>query len=659
MKKNFLHWAMLLTAGLGLALASCSDKEDEGPAGTPVFPKAVEAEILPGESYTLVFETNMKWEASIPASASQTFYIEDGEHKVLTQYGEAGKAEVTIGTYEIENFDETPSCEVSLTIGGETRVAATLTITQQERTLTLHTSQMEDGDFLYNAEEGLSYAYNAENAESIDLVWPAARSGYMYPIMIDANFAWRLAEKSEWIADEDYRGESGKVEILLKADPTKYPLDGDQEGKFVLCARSNPDLKYSYKVTIPACRDYFDISGFVAESRFNAQGQFYNASGSSWVDQGMHGYIVSANDPVIYKFVEVTEMSGSYLDAEPSNTSWINIKSTLSDENNVLKSYRYDITVAENATDKARKGVILALPASVAANISDPYELAGTEINEEYQKYIVTTLNQAAETSGDFVEFYEDLGAEMAQYYTLSELPKNEFPYEDKWASVPAIYNLTYTTEMAGEMAELKFNVSYDSYEVYGEEGPYAESQLNPRWVDLAAGYNGDNCKCIMIAGAYDKMSDSFVWTYDKPVNPEAYFVFKNGSEIVGIIQFRFEEKQQGGGSEISLVGDPAGVTLVQLVSKDADYDNDLGSMGVPQYKLTFTGPEAFKVDLNLPEYDETATYFQNEDLISIYKMGSFYTLMHDFQEAGKTKIAFKNSSWANLVYLVIEYKPE
>lgn len=659
MKKNFLHWAMLLTAGLGLALASCSDKEDEGPAGTPVFPKAVEAEILPGESYTLVFETNMKWEASIPASASQTFYIEDGEHKVLTQYGEAGKAEVTIGTYEIENFDETPSCEVSLTIGGETRIAATLTITQQERTLTLHTSQMEDGDFLYNAEEGLSYAYNAENAESIDLVWPAARSGYMYPIMIDANFAWRLAEKSEWIADADYRGESGKVEILLKADPTKYPLDGDQEGKFVLCARSNPDLKYSYKVTIPACRDYFDISGFVAESRFNAQGQFYNASGSSWVDQGMHGYIVSANDPVIYKFVEVTEMSGSYLDAEPSNTSWINIKSTLLDENNVLKSYRYDITVAENATDKARKGVILALPTSVAANINDPYELAGTEINEKYQKYIVTTLNQAAETSGDFVEFYEDLGAEMAQYYTLSELPKNEFPYEGKWASVPAIYNLTYTTEMAGEMAELKFNVSYDSYEVYGEEGPYAESQLNPRWVDLAAGYNGDNCKCIMIAGAYDKMSDSFVWTYDKPVNPEAYFVFKNGSEIVGIIQFRFEEKQQGGGSEISLVGDPAGVTLVQLVSKDADYDNDFGSMGVPQYKLTFTGPEAFKVDLNLPEYDETATYFQNEDLISIYKMGSFYTLMHDFQEAGKTKIAFKNSSWANLVYLVIEYKPE
>lgn len=645
---------MLLTAGLGLAMASCSDPEEEIPAETPVFPEAVEAEIIPGDSYTLSFETNMRWEASIPASASQNFYIEDGEHKVLTQSGEAGKAEVTIRTYEIENFDETPSCEVTLTVGGESKVIATLTITKQERTLALYTSQMEDGDFLYNAEEGLSYAYNEEPATTIDLVWPVARSGYMYPIMIEANFAWRLAEKSDWIAEEDYTGEAGKVEILLKADPTKYPLDGDQEGKFVLCARNNPELKYAYTVTIPACRDYFDISGFVAESRFNAQGQFYSASGSSWVDQGMHGYIVSANDPVIYKFFEVTEMSGSYLDAE--DTSWINIKSTLSDENNVLKTYRYDITVAENATDKARKGVILALPASVAANISDPYELAGTEINEEYQKYIVTTLNQAAETSGDFVEFYEDLGAEMAQYYTLSELPKNEFPYEDKWASVPAIYNLTYTTEMAGEMAELKFNVSYDSYEVYGEDGPYAESQLNPRWVDLAAGYNGDNCKRIVIAGSYDNKSDSFVWTYDKPVNPEAYFVFKNGSEIVGIIQFRFEEKQQGGGTEISLAqGNSEGVTLVTLVSGDDDYDSDFGSMGVPQYKLTLTG--TIMAYLNLPEYDES-TYYEDDELINIFPAGDSHMLMYNSEDAGKTRIVFK-SSWMNKAYLVVEYKPE
>ncbi|MDE5623374.1 MAG: hypothetical protein K2I62_01920 [Alistipes sp.] len=656
MKKNFLHWAMLLTAGLGLALASCSDnKEEEGPAGTPIFPKAEEAEILSGESYTLRFETNMKWKASIPAST--VFYIEDGEHKVQTLSGEAGKGEVVIGSYEIENFDEEHSCEVTLTIGGESRVVATLTITQQERYLTLRTSQVEDGDFVYSTEEeGLSYAYNEEPAETIDLQWPEARSGYMHPIVVEANFAWRLAEKSEWIADEDYRGEAGqKVEILLKGDPTKYPLDGDQAGKFVLCARSNPELKYAYTVTIPACRDYFNISGFVAESRFNAQGQFYNASGSSWVDQGMHGYIVSADEPVIYKFVEVTEWGSSYLEADESQTSWINIKSELSDENNVLKTRRYDITVAENTTEKARKGVILALPKSVADKVSDPYELAGTEINEEYQKYIITTLNQAAETSGDFVEFYEDLGAEMAQYYTLTPLPKGTFPYEDKWAAVPAIYNLTYTTEMAGEMAELKFNVEYDSYEVYGEDGPYANAQLNPRWVDLKNGYNS-NGKLIQIAGTYDNKSNSFVWTYEKPVNPEAYFVFKNGSEIVGIIQFRFEEKQQGGGSEISLAEEAAGVTLAQIAQGDPDYDADFDS-NVLQYKLTFSNPNTRAAKLNLPEIDET-TYYDDE-VIVLMPSGNTYTVQHFLENAGdRTEILLKNQ-YMIIGQLIVVYQPE
>ncbi|MDE6877451.1 MAG: hypothetical protein K2P00_06535, partial [Alistipes sp.] len=157
MKKNFLHWAMLLTAGLSLALVSCSETGEDGPAGTPVFPEAIETAIIPGESHTLAFEANMKWEVSIPENASQSFYIADGEHKVLTQYGEAGKAEVTIGTYEIENFDDAPKCEVTLTMGGQSKVIATLSIEQQERSLTLYTSKMKDGSFVYASEGELGY----------------------------------------------------------------------------------------------------------------------------------------------------------------------------------------------------------------------------------------------------------------------------------------------------------------------------------------------------------------------------------------------------------------------------------------------------------------------------------------------------------------------
>lgn len=653
MKKNFLHWAMLLTAGLGLALASCSDSDDDGPAESPVFPDAVEQSILPGESHTLTFEANMKWEASIPETVAQVYYIADGEHKTLKQSGEAGSAAVTIGTYEVENFDEIPACEVTLTMGGQSKVIATLTVGQQERVLTLRTSKMDGGDFAYNSEDdGLRYKYNDDPAEKIELTWPTGRSGYMYPIIVEANFAWRLSEKAEWIAEENYEGEAGEqVEILLRADPTKYPLDGDEAGKFVLCARSNPDLKYAYTVTIPACRDHFTISGFVAESRFNVQGQFYNAGAASWVDNGTHGNIVSASEPVIYKFA-VT--GTNELNSEESATSWLKIAGPrVSDEDNVLKDYRYDITVEENAGEAARNAVIVALPASKASEISGADDLKDANgIKEAYQKYIVTKVNQAGTVAEKFVEFYENLG--MDQYFSLSELPKGEWPYEGSWASVPAIYNLTYTTEQAGEMAELKFNTTYDSYEVYGEEGPYAQSELNPRWVDLANGYNGDNCKLIKIACSYDSANDKYVWDYDKPTNPVAYFVFKNGSEIVGIIEFKFEEKEEETTSGISLVQETQGVTLVELASGDEDFDADIASLGVPQYKLTLTG-SMIMANLYLPEYDD---YNASDDKISIYAMGSYYMLMYDTEENRKAQVSFKKNYYP-IAYLVVEYKTE
>lgn len=601
MKKYFLHLAVALLAGAGLA-TSCSDSDDGNPSANPIFPEAKTATVLAGDSYTLDIESNVDWEVKIPNESAEWFWILDGSQKTYSVHGKAfEKATVTIEVSEVVEFDTEHSCDVQMIAAGETKTIATLTIGTAKRTLALYAGKLdEEGNFLYSEEGDLRYIYEEEPTETIDLTWPAGLSGYMYPIMVEANFAWRLAEKPEWIKEMNIAGNGGeKTEIRLEADPTKYPLDGDKAGKLVLCAANNSDMKYTFTVTIPACRDHFAVTGFANPSRFNAQGQFYNASNSSWVNGGMFGYITSVEEPVIYKFAEVSEYGGnSYLDADQA--SWIKIESTLSDdEENVLKEHRYTITIDENTGAEARNGVILALPKSVAATITDPYQLAGTDIEEGYQQYIVTKINQSAATSGELVEFYEDLGPEMAAYYSLSKLPKNTFPYEDKWASVPVIYNLTYTTEMAGDMAELKFNVEYDSYEVYNEEGPYAQSELSPRWVDLADGYNGKNCKLVKISCSYDNKTGTFNWTYGKPENPEAYFVFKKDGEIIGIIQFRFEEKQQGGGNEVSLAEPADGVSLVQLTSSDKEFDIE---MDCPQYKLTFANSSVRQVSLNLPD---------------------------------------------------------
>ena len=200
----------MLFAGLSLTISSCNDSDANGDEpSNPIFPEAVETAVMPGDTYTLRFETNMDWEASIPASAAQAFYIQDGTQQTLRTQGKAGNAEVEVGCYDIESFDDNLSCEVTLTMAKQSKVIATLTINNQERSLVLRTSKEEDGGFVYGT-EGLRYEYNEEPAESIDLIWPIGNSGYMYPIVVEANFAWRLAEKSEWIADADYVGEAGQ-----------------------------------------------------------------------------------------------------------------------------------------------------------------------------------------------------------------------------------------------------------------------------------------------------------------------------------------------------------------------------------------------------------------------------------------------------------------
>lgn len=657
MKKNFLHWAMLLTAGLSLALVSCSETGEDGPAGTPVFPEAIETAIIPGESHTLAFEANMKWEVSIPENASQSFYIADGEHKVLTQYGEAGKAEVTIGTYEIENFDDAPKCEVTLTMGGQSKVIATLSIEQQERALTLYTSKMEGGSFVYASEGELGYIYNETPAQTIELAWPSGLSGYMYPILVEANFAWRLAEKSEWLSEADYKGEAGEqVEILLKADPTKYPLDGDQEGKFVLCARNNPDLKYAYTVKIPACRNHYEMTGFVAESRFNAKGKFFSAGSSSagaWVDGGAHGDIVSVEEPVIFKFAKITEMGGnSYLEADASQTTWLKIESTVSDANNVLKERRYTITVTENAGD-AREAVIVALPASVAEGLQ-AWELADMDIKEEYQPYIMTRVNQGAKpdlVSAVNPEGMTEVGAE------LKRLSPDEYGWIMTEFKVNDGFQLTYTKGWSNEDSKLELAQEYTAYKAYDynrKEMSQADSWLAVRQAN--DGFVIDMTPSKDKCGAQSQA--------DEQLAHVGYIVFENAEGAFVMIRCIYDENASIGGDDGAIKVEfqyPQYAPMIdesslELLTSGPLFEEYNPGNGAPVYHLTFRKPTATMSALKgLPEKgisnaDEWLNY-EPGDGTTIISMDA--TKLPEGQKTMTNSIVFYNASWQTAVVLV------
>ena len=661
MKKYFLQLAVALLAGAG-AMTSCSDDPEEIAPATPIFPEATTANVLAGGTYTLHLEPNMDWEVKIPDEAATWFWIVDGSLKTYSIHGKANeKADVTIGVSDVIEFDTEHTCEVKMTMGDQTQTIATLTISTEERTFALYVGQLdEDGSFIYSEEDDLRYAYNETPAETIDLTWPAGLSGYMFPILIEANFAWRLAEKSEWIQDMNISGNGGeKTEIRLEADPTKYPLDGDKNGKLVLCDASNPEIKYEYTVTIPACRDHFAVSGFAAESRFNAKGLFFSAGSSSagaWVEGGMHGEIVSPDEPVIYKFAEVSESEGfSYLEAEESQTAWIKIEKALEDADNVLKNHLYTITVDENTNDAARNGVILALPASVAATLKDVQELAETDIKEEYQQYIVTRLTQAAKP--DLVSAVNPEG--MAEVdAALERLDPDNYGWVMDEFKVADGFNLLYTEAYSDEGSTLAFEREYTSYKCYNYD--LDEMTGDTSWLTVE---KNDNGTVIHMDPSKDTCGGSS--QMNEGVAHAGFIVFADAEGDFVLIRCVYDENASIGGDDGEVkvafyypeyAPQYDGSTLELLTEGELFEEYNPGN-GTPVYHLTYRKPYASMSMLTgIPD---TAMPFSNAEWIEYEPQGNMSVISMNAEALeGNAKtmtssIVFYGSSWETILTIV------
>ena len=129
MKTKILHWTSVLLASSALLLSACSEdngKDTSDP--TPVFPDMVATLNIPaGEtSCNVSFTPNMDWTVSIPTDAetSKWFSLSDGVVETSSISGKASTEPVTIQviTTDQDVYDATPSCEVALTMGGQTQV---------------------------------------------------------------------------------------------------------------------------------------------------------------------------------------------------------------------------------------------------------------------------------------------------------------------------------------------------------------------------------------------------------------------------------------------------------------------------------------------------------------------------------------------------------
>ncbi|MCD8275676.1 MAG: hypothetical protein LUC96_11985 [Alistipes sp.] len=664
MKRHYLHLVMSLLAGACLAAASCSDSDKDIKAPSPNFPEAVSPTIGAGETYTIEIDPNQDWEVSIPTATAAWFWIEDETQKVWTLRGGAGPARIVIAAAELEEFDDDRVCEVTMTMGGQSKVIATITRGTLDRGFTLRTCQLDEyGDFIYNSdgtESGLAYLYNTDPAESVTLTWPEGYSAFSMPILVEANFEWVLSKLPEWLeVPSKTIGEPGaKIELRLQGDASRYPLDGADE-TLVFTDKNNAEVSYGIPISIPACRDIFSVSGMSAETKFNAKAEYFNSMNGDWVSGSAMGRVQSIDGAKFSHFEEVKHQWGDpYLSADAEDLAWLLLTEEPWDStpgSDVVQSRQFTVGVTENGGE-ARKAYLLALPAAVAETISNPYQLIDAEIRDEYKQYLVTTINQEANPgsiSANNPAGMTEIGA------AFEKLPANDW-YIGEFG-VRDGYKLIYTKEWSNDpkstlTVDREYTgVAFFDYDLQLMSG--GESWLSVR--ETAEGIIVD------MDPAKDKCGDSSM--SNEGIAHIGFAVFTDADGRFALIQCIYDENYPIGGDgddfevKFAMPDLVNGATLVQITRENyqeiaGGNSNLLSSftenlaMGVQLYMLTYTSAAPSNAVLEVSPYQLIMIMPMGVEWLDYEPMSDTQILISmakpEAEQASYGMVQFFDSSW-------------
>lgn len=496
MKNTISHWTSVVLAGAALLLSSCSKDEgtDEGGSATPVFPDLVTKTILEGESSCEVtFTPNMDWTVSIPTDDNEIvewFKLSDG---VMPDYSISGKASatpVTIQVLAIKSavFDESPVCEVSLTMGGETRVIAKVTRSNKARQFAIYASgYTEENGFSYEFGDTPLTKYEGSETPSTapdgapEFQWPIGTTGFMQVIKVESNFEWVVSTPS-WISYAE-RGSDTET-YFINVDINKI-TENELNGAVALLdfydktidpsSETGNSAHNRYCFKLPAINDLVRHPAANIDATFN-----FNAAGE-YVTEGLDGGVSSSTEYATtisstkgLQFYAAEFKDGKYTPMVGIN-SWVSVTIEGDDTENgwdsdgaLFQEYGYTIKVAPNENE-AREAKLIALPKSMIPQnpYDDIYTEDKTDFKEEYKAYVFATIKQEAPKPVSNVIALSQVGDISA--------------FSPKWDGSPAIATFNavdetyFTTENQTILAEVKaaFEAGTPVYELtYSDNSP-------------------------------------------------------------------------------------------------------------------------------------------------------------------------------------------
>ena len=176
--KNFWKSAALCLGAI--AMVACAQKETI----TPSFPEQVITDSDMTATKTVQFEANQDWELTVPQSTISYFWIEgNGGNRLNKMAGKAGSYKIKIGVSDEADFDKDFVCDVTLKMGGESKVIATLTLKKAEKVVKTYACKVNDGKFAYKQEGGFDFDTTAV-ATTVTLIEDATY-GYSMPVLFD------------------------------------------------------------------------------------------------------------------------------------------------------------------------------------------------------------------------------------------------------------------------------------------------------------------------------------------------------------------------------------------------------------------------------------------------------------------------------------------
>ena len=508
MKKNFWKSAVALLAGLA-AVISCQEPIQTPEPVLPEFPaQVVKKNVEAGETVAITFDANLDWKVSIPSSEQNKYWLDDAGMPASSVSGKAGKQTVNVIFSDDVYYDNNVVCEVTLTMGGESKVIAELTRLSLSRTLDVFTAQ--------TSEWGFGNTYNETEATSLELVTFPGITSYSTLIKVVANYDWTLA-LPDWCkgevkvaegqnAPETLSGKSGEVvEIRINAVLTEALKNGaEATANFIDAAAT--DKSMSLPIVMPAFADRLELTApnYV---NFNNQGEIgstseYQNSSIGYV-LGMEGFVVRA-----------LEWQGEWHATQYAD--WVTATFGESSEAGVLKNINVTFTLAANPGD-ARSVDVFVFPASLA-NIAAGDICDGNSstcaIKPEYQKYLMCRLQQAG-VPKPYISLDETADVYKAEF--------NTYTSSQWWASnvnVDVInqYELTYSDQWSE--CTLLFDQPFASYKIFDYDfNEVSEEAQATFWLQFGAFASNKKGKVTLDPSKFTlevDVPESFIAFYDE-----------------------------------------------------------------------------------------------------------------------------------------------